>query len=249
MRPQIGTAQEVDVEVVRRIATGKPSTRLVPRKFFVARSGVLTVAFRGFSPTLLAIKKEVAAAFPSIRPELPGSRWPKITLAALVPNKQLALLDVFALMKICAEWDQELQLSENTLLVDHVNVVHYRCRSLEERIDTHSIRLSGLPPEDEDPPSWHREQVDRVLRQLSPERLDEYLPHVCRVERDIRHYRRTHEGSSLVISPPEDYLPFIAEFARRVDERLPGYYGWIGPSYRHITLRTLSSSTPETGVA
>lgn len=235
----------VNVEVVRQIVHDKPATSLAPEAFFLARSGVLTLAFRGFSPSLLAIKKEVANSFPRMSPEFPGSRWPKITLAALKPGLSLSLQDVLAIHKLCAKWRETLLHTNAVLPVAELSVVHYQCRSLEKRTGTHSVPLATMAADNDDPPAWHRANVDRIMRQFTIAGLDQYLPRLCHVERDIGHYRQPSEGSTLVVPVPSDYLPVLSDFARAVDERLPGYYEWIDPESRHVTVRTLAEMPAE----
>jgi hypothetical protein len=53
-----------------------------PYAFFVSWQGVLTLAYAGFPPSLVALKEHISE-FYAVPGENPGSRWPKTSLGAL----------------------------------------------------------------------------------------------------------------------------------------------------------------------
>ena len=71
---------EDTLSLLRTVGPQTPTAQLRVSRFFVAGSGVLTLAFEGFTQGLLRIKGHLAEG---LAPEYPGSTWPKITLAAL----------------------------------------------------------------------------------------------------------------------------------------------------------------------
>ena len=77
---------------------------LRPKRFFVAWSGVLTIAWRGFPPAIKALKREAQAAFrAALPPENPGSRWAKTTLGCLRDDKRLTVEGLRRLARVCDE--------------------------------------------------------------------------------------------------------------------------------------------------
>ncbi len=215
-------------------------TRLVPRAFFVARSGVLTLAFTGFPASLLRLKKELEGAFPHLASEAPGSRWPKVTLAAPDPECPLTRSDLDVLLHHGRAWTPRLA-DLPALPVDALTVVSYGCRSLEERLAEHRLPLEGGPPDPTDePPPEHRAYVEHVLAQLTPEHLERYAPALLGGTHDANHYRRPHPGSTLVYDLPSGSLPVLDAFLDAIEDALPGRYVRFTPESRHVTLRRLT---------
>ena len=89
--------------IVKEVVEIKPRTIVKPQEFFISWSGVPTLAYQGFTKPLLDIKNELERRISGIKPENPGSKWPKTTLGALRDDKQLSLDDLFVLRKICDE--------------------------------------------------------------------------------------------------------------------------------------------------
>ncbi|WP_456425587.1 hypothetical protein [Rhodocaloribacter sp.] len=229
-----------ELDVLSGIIRPRPATRLRPRAFFTAWSGVLTFAFDGFSETLLSIKREIERSIPGLRPEYPGSRWPKVTLAALNEGRTLTRAEARILLDLCAAWNEAVGPRLHPQTVEALSVVVYLCRSLEKRVITHRIPLEGGPPDPDDaPPPAHRAQVEHILRQFTEPHLDHYLDLLTCTEHDVEYYRAYHPGTTLVYDLPPGALPFLDAFTQAVEERLPGYYGWFTPESRHVTLRTL----------
>ncbi len=230
-----------ELDVLSGIIRPHRATRLRPRAFFTAWSGVLTFAFDGFSETLLNIKREIERRIPGLRPEYPGSRWPKVTLGALRAGRTLRRAEARMLLDLCATWNEALGSELQPLTVEALSVVVYLCRSLERRVITHRIPLEGGPPDPEDvPPPEHRAQVAHILRQFTEPYLEQYLDRLTLTEHDLTYYRAYHPGTTLVYDLPPGSLPLLDAFVRAVEERLPDYYGWFTPESRHVTLRTLA---------
>jgi hypothetical protein len=70
-------------------------------RFFVAWSGVLTLAWEGFPPAVAALKRKIARAFPALPEEKPGSRWAKTTLGCLKDGARLTPEALATLAEVC----------------------------------------------------------------------------------------------------------------------------------------------------
>ena len=119
-----------ELDVLSGIIRPHRATCLRPRAFFTAWSGVLTFAFDGFSETLLDIKREIERRIPGLRPEYPGSRWPKVTLAALHEGRTLTRAEARILLDLCATWNEAIGPELQPQTVEALSVVVYLCRSL-----------------------------------------------------------------------------------------------------------------------
>jgi hypothetical protein len=74
---------------------------LQPFAFFVSWNGVLTLAFAGFTPALLDLKRRVATAHPALPRENPGSLWPKASLGCLRDGVTLTEQQFHTLNGLC----------------------------------------------------------------------------------------------------------------------------------------------------
>ncbi|GIV59643.1 MAG: hypothetical protein KatS3mg043_0732 [Rhodothermaceae bacterium] len=155
--PPVPSGEEVLAALAEHLRS-RSRTRLFPRAFFVARSGVLTLAFSGFPASILALKRDLERAFPDLYPEEPGSRWPKVTLAARHQDRLLTPDHVDVLYRLCRPWNARLeQEAIAPLPVEVLSVVAYDCRSLERRRQTYRFPLEGGVPDPGDvPPPEHR---------------------------------------------------------------------------------------------
>ena len=70
-------------------------------RFFVAWSGMLTLAWEGFPPAVAALKRKIARAFPALPEEKPGSRWAKTTLGCLKDGARLTPEALATLAEVC----------------------------------------------------------------------------------------------------------------------------------------------------
>ena len=232
-----------DLNMLQEIIESFPPTELVPHAFFVARSGVLTLVFEGFSPTLLRIKDEIERRFIDIEPENPGSLWPKATLAALHDGQRHNLGSLQVLRDVCDNWNASIQASPYVLTVDALSLVVFLCRSLEERLFTTTIPLRDTrPPEARRPSSDHFREVTEILAQFHRSRLDVYLADVQRPGYHVSHYREAHTEATLVYDLPVQETAFLKGFREQVDRYLPGYYAWFSAESLHVTLRNLVRS-------
>jgi hypothetical protein len=81
---------------------------LRPLSFFVAWSGVLTLAWEGFPPAIAAVKKKIARKFPMLPDEKPGSAWAKTSLGCLKEGKRLTPEQLRVLANVCEEYREAL---------------------------------------------------------------------------------------------------------------------------------------------
>ncbi len=97
--------------ILSDIISSKAKTPVSPRGFFIAWSGVPTLAYKGFRPVLLELKKEISRKTPDLKPENAGSIWPKTTFGALRDNRKLSLQDTKILRKLDSSPKVCVQLS------------------------------------------------------------------------------------------------------------------------------------------
>jgi len=142
------------------LVASRERCELRPKQFFVAWSGALTLAWRGFPPEIEALKRHIASTWPALGPENPGSRWAKTTLGCLRDTERLTPESLEILGKICDTFRDELCGDElcgrdgddgddsdvppatpGCVPVDTLSVVTYECRSLERVVSEHVVRL------------------------------------------------------------------------------------------------------------
>lgn len=234
----------MEFEIVKQVVESKPRTAVKPREFFIAWSGVPTLAYQGFTKPLLDIKKELEQRIPGIKPENPGSKWPKTTLGALRDDRQLSWEDLKKLREICTKLNEGIENVPITLDIDQLEVVIFQCRSLEKRLITYPIKLddSERYDDDEEEEEHMKNDVDKVMEQFSEARLAEYWPDVSRPGNRESHYRMLHIESTLIYDLPLQRINLlnIKDFIEEVDKKLPGLYCWFVPESRHMTVRALS---------
>ena len=234
-----------DLEILLRVLRDRPATTLQPRAFFIAWSGVPTLVYAGFSPTLLAIKQDLEAHVPGLQEENPGSRWPKTTLGALREGQQLAWEDVLALRDICDDVNRTIERNNAPLTVDALTAVWGGCRSLETCHARTTLPLTrSRPINTAVPPDAHRARVEHTLQQFARSHLSQYWDDLRCEGNHARHYRTEQVEPTLVHFLKEDPAP-IDTFIRRVDDALPGMYNWFAPHSRHLTVRTLAVEVTE----
>ncbi|KAL3901746.1 MAG: hypothetical protein SGCHY_000374 [Lobulomycetales sp.] len=210
-----------------------PSVALSARTFFVAWNGVLCLAFSGFPRPLAALK--TALLLHPGPPENFGSKWPKISLAALNDTCSLSQPQFHALTALAASLEP---LLHGTLFeIDHLTLVRFHCRSLESLHARARLPLSGSPHPDSfliDP--CHLELVNSVLEESSD---PDYFSKVSAPGNRIPHYRAPHTEDTLVAYIGES-APAIRHainlFREAVDALLPGMYQWMHPEALHVTI-------------
>lgn len=230
-------------EAVRAASRAMRPTLLRPEAFFVARYGVLTLAFSGWPESLARLKGALADALPAMPSENPGSRWPKTTLAALRDGERLSQDDVVRLREATAEATTCLFRNVAPVPVDFLSVVELRDRAMERVGRIESIRLAG----DRDAGTIARSSraaVNGVLAQWRREGLSRYVPDLIADGHRESHYRAALHEISLLVHVG-DTMPCVRPFREAVEARLPGRYAWMEPSAYHVTLRTLGRLEPE----
>ena len=221
---------------------------LRPRAFFVAWSGVITLAWQGFPPVLAGLKRRIAETFPALPPEKPGSKWPKTTLGCLKEGARLTPDQLRKLTQLCDSFFISLPPAERELSplattpncepVDSLSVVLFQCRSLERVLSEHEVRLGGQTRNRDRPAKDETTIVDAVIEESWVENLERYWPLVARDGGREGHYRDVNFGATLVARLKR--LPAaVAQFRLAVDEALPGMYVWFDDSSLHVTLRGL----------
>ncbi|KAA6429592.1 MAG: hypothetical protein FRX49_00026 [Trebouxia sp. A1-2] len=114
--------------------------------------------YRGFSPALAGLKQELNSKHPELPRENPGSKWPKSSLGALRDNQRLTPEHL--------SFDESLQNEVDKVLVDHLLVVFYKCRSLEKYLELSKVPLSSEYQLDDSMPSQQeQDNVQAVLQE------------------------------------------------------------------------------------
>jgi len=222
------------------IVKTKPSTLVKPREFFISWSGVPTLAYQGFSPVLLGIKQEIEESFPGLKPEKPGSKWPKTTLGALRDGRVLSLKEARILRSICSDLRSEIA-AEAPLPISRLTLVVFQCRGLERRLLTYPIPLrpASATSFEHEPPDDHLKVIEATMDQFREAKLATYLPRIQAGGNRESHFRKLHMGVTLVFDLEDHQLKPIERFIQAVDTKLPNAYCWFTPQSRHMTVRSL----------
>lgn len=231
-------------EILKNIVGSFSRTSIFPKEFFISWSGVPTLAYIGFSATILKIKDKLDKSISGISNENEGSKWPKTTLGALKDGKILSKENLYLLRDICDESNKELQdKCDLAIAVETIHGVVYQCRSLERSIEKLPLLLQDSPPEMDEPPQWHLTDVDKVLEQFSRDKLDAYINNVHRDGNRESDYRNQNIGTTLVFYLPSKHQIHrcINNFIKQVNQSLPDYYSWFDKESLHVTLRTLTT--------
>ncbi len=225
--------------ILSDIISSKAKTPVSPREFFIAWSGVPTLAYKGFSPVLLELKKEISRKTPDLKPENAGSIWPKTTFGALRDNRKLSLQDTKILRNICGR----VKLDQNDILeIDQLQIVIFQCRSLEKRLLTFPVKMkSALGNVDNDPPEYHLKQIDEIMHQFSRDSLAAYWKDLMHEGHRENHYRTTHIEPTLVYDIPDEHPIHnsIDNFTDEVDKQFPNIFCWFNRDSWHMTIRRL----------
>ncbi len=227
--------------IVNSVLATKPFTSVRPREFFIAWSGVPTLAYRGFSPTLVSIKNELETAMPGLKPENPGSRWPKTTLGALRDGRTLSLGELRALREICDDLNRRIR-EDDIIEMRCLSLVDFQCRSLERRSRTLLAALAprDIPAKDDRPSQEELDRVEVTMAQFS-EPLERYLRSVQKEGNRESYYRTPHVESTLIFDLENQQPSYVTEFIGQVEARLPDRYSWFDQDCRHITVRALAA--------
>ena len=215
-------------------------TEVAPSRFFVSWNSVVTLAYSGFSASLLEMKSMIQQRIPELKPENPGSRWPKTTLGCLMDGERLSPSEADELRSICAEHSKGL--GGTKIAINSVSLVVFQCRTLEKRLVTHDFLLGGERLADDRPPRWHLKKVAEVMDQFSRERSAGYYPKLDPDGRTLwNYYRKPHVETTLVadLAIPHNVTEAISGFCGAVEARFEGKFGWFDRESRHLTIRAL----------
>jgi hypothetical protein len=232
-------------EMVATVVSRYGVTSVSANQFFISWNSVATLAYTGFSRTLLALKQGIEQSIPGLKQENPGSRWPKTTLGCLRDAVELTEQQVRDLRSICVQKSAELQglaESERSLGVRELSCVTFHCRTLERRLASLVVPLQGCALTHDEPPVPHLESVAKTMAEFSEEQHDKYYPRLAPNGRTIDgYYRAPHIESTLVydLHASVPLADCIASFRKAVNKELPNRYAWFDPSSWHMTVRAL----------
>mmetsp|Transcript_36916 Transcript_36916/g.82098 ORF Transcript_36916/g.82098 Transcript_36916/m.82098 type:complete len:272 (-) Transcript_36916:18-833(-) len=241
---------------IEKLISCTPSSILRAHQFFLSWSGVLTLAYTGFSPALTDLKDHINTSITSLPKENAGSKWPKTSLGALKEGVRLTPAQTDKLLEICRMHSGAFQTPQaprsQMVVVDNLSVIFYECRSLERVICRRIVPLMRHVDSADPSPS----QLDNVHRVMSEAEDPNYWFHVARDGSRESHYKGTALGVTLVHElscfsgkasetprPQQGYataLPgIIRSLKQRVDAELPGLYTWFEEASLHVTIRAL----------
>ncbi len=223
-------------ESVSAIAARCPAFELAPLRFLVCWRGVLALAFEGWPLPVERLKRNLDGALGDALPaENPGSKWPKVSLAAVVDGAApLSPADYEALDGVL----RSHELPGSRWGVEALALTLYAQPSHEFVLDAKRIAL-GLPGRDAAAVSEAaRSSAAAVVAETAePSYVDQAnLPGGA-----PETYRAVARGASLVAFLDDAALRAAVDALRaRVDAAFPGRYAWFDADARHCTLRALA---------
>lgn len=234
--------------LLRALAERTGSVVLEPESCFVAWQGVIVLAWSGFPPPIARLKEDLAGIDNvRLKPEGPGSKWPKTTLGALKDGAPpLTLSQLRALKGICERHSSRLRALGARVPVNSLAAVEYEWRGLERLRARYDFSLSGVPSVDP-VVAANADTVRAVLSEWDDEEI--YLEHLNRPGSRISSYREASPaGSTLVAFLGEHLVPggaasalagLLSDFRDDVDAELSGNYEWLAALSLHCTVRSL----------
>lgn len=215
-------------------------------RFFVSYNGVLTLAYRAFSRTLLEVKARLEHDLGDVlKAENPGSQWPKTTLAGLIHDRPLSDGQVMMLRRMCAQYTCRLQAlspAEKNVPVNELKLVVMGNRAQEKRLEVMPIRLHGPRLQDDRPSRAHENFVAAVMAEFDESRHADYYPRLAPDGRTVDAYYRTDHVETTVVADvvfDAEVVGIIDGLRRSIEGQWPGCYGWFDPARWHLTIRAL----------
>lgn len=222
-----------------------PSCYFEPFQFFVSWQGVLTLAYRGFPPSLAKLKQQLTAQSRALPPENPGSRWPKTSLGCLKEGRRLTPEQLRDLQSLCKRFSDDAKLQACRLRVSNAEVVLFECRCLESILHKHTLQLSDEFDEAGPSPA-EQEIVKNVIAEADD---PGYWFAASKDGNRESHYRGNALGATLCTcqgafveeesNPSAAVAQVVAQFREQVDDILPDTYAWFSDTSLHITIRAL----------
>lgn len=227
------------LDQLRTLGPHTPSAALRASKFFLAGSGVLTLAFEGLTAGLIDLKTRISVG---LRAEHPGSTWPKVTLAALNTPNPLSDQEVAQLWSATTYADSMLAAEPTEVRIGEVVAVEALTRSLE--MTGRKVQVSLGDHVERTVPDSHGQYVRGILDQWNQNPSGRYLAMLRKMGHGRDHYHRPCLIRTMVAYQPVE-IAAVDALRERLDRVLPGRYHWFDPSARHITLRTLELASTE----
>jgi hypothetical protein len=227
--------------LLREVLEGIRACSLRARSFFIARNGVLTLAYDGWPAPIVALQRRLAGLALGGRPLLarlnPGAEWPKTTLSPLLAGCRLEQDELERLRTLCRDSERVFAQEIVEVPIERVSIVHMACRSLEEILLRCDFELAPHAP-DADREQRDRAYIDAILARFFDPGADlgAYIHDWGVDENREPHYREPHVEATLVAFLPE--VPRqIVEFRQAVESTLPGRYASLfGDGSLHITI-------------
>lgn len=228
------------VDILEKVTKQEDSIPcLQPYAFLVAWHGVLTLAFCSWPAPLAEIKKTLNEEIFTGRPEAFGSRWPKMTLAAIRDDAPDPSLDASALAGIFEACDSlQSKLHElPPIQVRDLSIVSFGNRTLSKILARTDISFHATKP------GVATAQPDKIVESVLKERFDpNYISKVTANGNRVSHYENLWTETTLVAFLEDENLgKVLDEFERQVENVAPQRYQWMPRTALHLTVRSLDS--------
>ena len=236
---------EIQSNIIENIISRYGPTSVFADQFFISWNSVATLAYKGFSKTLMAVKRDIEKEIPGLKAENPGSLWPKTTIGCLKEGVELSEGQLKRLRSVCLNLNVELQrLSDpdRSMTINELSFVTFHCRTLERRLSSQRIPLKGRYTHNDSPPPTHIDAVSKIMAQFEARNHDSYYPKLAAQGRTINmYYRKPHIESTLVydLKASSALCDIIGDFCQAIDKTLPDCYAWFDPDSRHMTIRAI----------
>ena len=237
---------EIQPDLPNLISTAYGPTSVTANQFFVAYNAVITLAYQGFSKSLLEIKSLIENKIgEKISEENFSSKWPKTTLGSIKQKIPLTNEQLIHLRSVCNDFSKTIQSlpeKERILKVNTLKIVVFKNRTLENRLLELPIPLNRATSFEDEPTNAHLDYVKSVMHEFDESNHEKYYPLVATTNRTIaNYYRVTHIETTLIadacLSTPLKNI--ILDFQKTVNKELPRCYTWFDPESWHLTIRAL----------
>ena len=212
------------------------STQLRGSTFFVAWSGVLTLAWSGWTKELSRLKQTLNSEVdPALQRENPGSAWPKTSIACVADDAPAMSREEYDALRAAIGKFREA-VTEARADVDELKVVVFGARCCEKRLSVRKmVRFESGDADECAIDEESRAYVDKVVKEGD---AVDYVERVNQPGHRESHYC-SGAGVTLVQDCGDTIGRLVDAFRAEVDAILPGRYRWFNRECLHITIRGL----------
>lgn len=217
----------------------------------IAFGGVLCVALEGFPTPIVELKSKLSDACDGIAPELMGSKWAKVTVAAVrddAEDRQTSDPAVWDRLRTALlVWNTSTE-HHTPARLQEVSVVSFQCRSLAHHqvLKSVSLRYKTLlgdgSVESVIDPASHLKGAAVVEEFTSNENWASYRDNgiIARLQ-PAASYRQEFHGTTMVAFLVDDcWAQYLERLKQHLcDHDLGWLYEWMPNNVLHVTVRGL----------